>query len=308
MAILRPVVAFWMFCLVLFLVVAQPAPADGTNSWAFAAFADNRSFPERSPGAFEGVVAEIRDMRVNPEPGFPAIEFVVGCGDLKLAADGHRNWDLWVETFKTSAVPPCFYPLVGNWDGEDVDFNRKEVLPRQKNVSTNDPYRYTVDWKNVRLVVSRDLEYVEKAITNAPRTIEHVFVADHYPIFPRNAHEGKPDASDTAFWNMLVKHNDIVRAFLVGHTHTYSRMRVADPKGKVVEDEKSFPDEAHGIYQVDCGNAGRSSHGETSTTIVEVSVDGPKVRFRVIQAPNETPTQFKVRDQWEIRGTPVEAK
>jgi len=285
-------------CLLALLAAASIASSAETNSFTFAAFADNRRISERAPGAFEAVLSEIRDMRLNPEPKLPPIEFVVGCGDLTLAADGHKNWNLWLATFRTSAVPPCFYPIIGNWDNDDVAFNRTEVLPKQKNVSTNDPNRYVVDWKSVRLIVSRDLEYVEKAIVNAPQSVEHVFVADHYPIFPRFAHLATPGDDDVAFWNMLVKHRNKVRAFLVGHTHTYSRMRVADPKGQAVKNDQCLPDEEDGIYQVDCGNAGKSSHGDAATTLVEISISGPKVRFRAIQAPNETPTLFSVRDEW----------
>lgn len=290
--------------LLALLLVPQFAPAgEEIKPWAFAAFADNRALNERSPGAFEGVLAEIRDQSINPAPKLPVIDFVVACGDLKLAADNRLNWNLWLETFKTSAVPPGFYPLIGNHDNGDVEFNRTVVLPRQKNVSTNNPMQYMVDWKNVRLIVSRDLPFTEHAITSTPASIEHVFVADHYPIFPRLAHLGAPVARDVAFWNMLLKHKDRVRAFLVGHTHAYSRLRVANPEGKDAQDDGRFPDEAGGIYQVDCGNAGRSSHGDPAATLVEVLVDGPKVRFRAVQAPNATPTQFRVIDEWEIKSS-----
>ena len=74
---------------------------------------------------------------------------------------------------------------------------------------------------------------VEQVIASAPPDIDHIFVAFHEPAFPRYRHiwdsfNASPEERD-AFWNMLVAHNDIVRAVFVAHTHTYSRMRVLDP-------------------------------------------------------------------------------
>jgi len=278
---------------------AAPEAKPSAKAWAFAAFADCRGEDERPKGSFEGLLREIREPRADVKVKFPRIEFAVGCGDLKLASDNHRNWDLWQEAFRDAADKPCLFPLIGNFDSGDVPFNRKVVLPAQKNVVGSDPEKYSVDWKNVRLIVSRDLPYVEGLIESAPAAIEHVFVADHYPIFPRYAHEQTPGAGDAKFWSMLVKHRDKVRAFLVGHTHHYSRMRVADPGGKARELE-GFPDEEGGIYQIDCGNAGRPSHGEPSTTLLEVMIDGKDVHFRVVQAPNKTPAEFRVADEWQM--------
>jgi hypothetical protein len=284
---------------------AAPEAKPSAKAWAFAAFADCRGEDERPKDSFEGVLREIREPRADVKVKFPRIEFAVGCGDLKLASDNHRNWDLWQEAFRDAADKPCLFPLIGNFDSDDVPFNRKTVLPAQKNVVGDDAVKYYVDWKNVRLIVSRDLPYVEGLIDSAPAAIEHVFVADHYPIFPRYAHEQTPGAGDAKFWNMLVKHRAKVRAFLVGHTHHYSRMRVADPAGKAKELD-GFPDEEGGVYQIDCGNAGRVSHGEASTTLVEVMIDGKDVYFRVVQAPSKTPTEFRVADEWQMSAPKAE--
>lgn len=65
--------------LVLSLLAALPIVSEAaTNAFTFAAFADNRRLSERAPGAFEAVLAEIRDMRLNPEPRFAPVEFVIG--------------------------------------------------------------------------------------------------------------------------------------------------------------------------------------------------------------------------------------
>ena len=286
----------------------SPATGPATRPWAFAAFADNRGADERPPGTFERVLAEIRGWAGpltadTTKAEFPPIEFAVGCGDIKMAADHHRNWDLWRDAFKGVADPPCLFPVIGNWDDGDDEFNKAVILPAQKHVVGTDPHEYYVDWRNVRLVVGKDAKYVERCITTTPAGIEHVFVADHYPVFPRSAHQAAPSAEEAAFWAMLVRHRDKVRAYLCGHTHHYSRLRAADPAGPA-KDGKTMVDEEGGVYQIDCGNAGRASHGDAATMLVEVRVDGPAVDVRVLQAAHARPTEFRVVDQWRITGPP----
>lgn len=292
-----------------------PAAAPAARAWAFAAFADNRGADERPAGTFEGVLAEIRDRTAGgagaqregaghedaARSAFPPIDFAVGCGDIKMAADRHRNWDLWQDAFKKEANPPCLFPVIGNWDDEDVAFNKQVILPAQRNAVGTDPHAYYVDWRNVRLIVAKDAKYVEKCITTAPPAIEHVFVADHYPVFARFAHQGPPSAEESTFWSMLVRHRDKVRAYLCGHTHHYSRLRVADPSGRAA-DGKTMADEPGGVWQIDCGNAGRASHGDAAATLVEVRVDGRVVDVRVVQAAHGKPTAFRVIDEWRIAG------
>ena len=277
------------------------APAgEEPKAWTFAAFADNRSAHERPKDSFEGVLTEIRTMTANPDRRFAPIEFAVGVGDIKLSADNHKNWDLWLRAFEGVTNAPAFFPVIGNWDAGDEAFSRSTVLPAQRGVVGKDPANYYADWKNVRVIVSEEAAFVESAIQSAPTGIAHVFVANHYPVFPRHEYAAKPSAKGVEYWNTLLKHKDRVRALLVGHTHTYSRMRVANPLGDA-QDPKSFPNEQGGIYQIDCGNAGRSGHGDPATTIVEVLVDGGNLAFRVVQAPNATPFAFKVVDAWTIQ-------
>jgi len=299
----RPLALLLGACAIIGVLAARggdsPSATDAAKPWAFAAFADCRSESERPKGVYEGVLKETREPTAKSESKFPVIEFVIGCGDIKLAADNHKNWDLWLAAFGDAKEKPCFFPLIGNWDTEDPPFNRKVVLPAQKNVVGTEPEKYYVDWKNVRLIVCRDLPYVEGLIQAAPEQIQHVFIADHYPIFPRYAHVAETRADDARFWSMLVKHRSRVRALLVGHTHHYSRLRVADPNGKV-KDPNSFPDEDGGIYQIDCGNAGRGSHGDDVSTLVEVLIAGKEVRYRVVQAPHKSPSEFRVADEWKM--------
>jgi hypothetical protein len=270
----------------------------GKDAWGFMAFADNRAADEREAGAFEGVLAEIRDFSTNPEPKFPRPRFVLGVGDIKLAADKHANWDLWLATFKGATTRPTFYPVVGNWDSGDAEFNAKTVLPMAEGVVGNDPLNYYADVKNLRLIVSRDIKFTERAITTAPSAIQHVIVADHYPLFLLL---GGADASvaardDAQFSRMLLRHSDKVRALFVGHSHAYSRRRLGDSD----EDKSAAASDVGAVYQVDCGNAGRASHGDPAATLVTVAVDGATLHLRVLQAPNRAPTKFRVIDGWSI--------
>jgi hypothetical protein len=279
---------------------AGKTPTPSGQAWTFAAYADNRRVSERPKNTFEGVLREIRDMDINPAPKWPGADFVLGLGDINTSADKHRNWDIWLETFRFAAAKPCFFPVLGNWDAGDAAFNRQVILPAQKGVHGTDPENYYVDWKNVRVVVSGSKEVAERWIQSAPAGIEHVFVADHYPAFPRLGHEaGKTDGP--TYWQMLLRHRDRVRAYLCGHTHNYYVMRVANPAGPAA-DGKSYPDEKGGIYQIDCGNAGRASHDDGSSTILQVLVDGQEVWFRSLQAPHGDPWRFRLVDQWKAGG------
>jgi hypothetical protein len=66
----------------------------------------------------------------------------------------------------------------------------------------------------------------------------------------------------------------------------------------VAKDLSSLPDEAGGIYQIDCGSAGIPRHSDGACTIVEIMVDGRDLRFRALQAPLDRPGEFRVKDRW----------
>ena len=143
--------------------------------------------------------------------------------------------------------------------------------------------------------------WVEEAIVSAPEVIDHIFVAFHEPAFPRHRHLTDSFNADpiarNAFWTMLVSHRERVRAVFVGHTHTYSRMRVFDPASVPANDPESYPDEAGGIYQVDVGSAG---YGLVNTLVL-VQIDGEEVSFRTLADP--TPNKpFSVIDEWQADG------
>jgi hypothetical protein len=93
-----------------------------------------------------------------------------------------------------------------------------------------------------------------------------------------------------------LKYRDRVRAVLVGHTHSYYRMRVLDPAAKEANDPTAFPDKDGGIYQIDAGAAGNGK----KNTIVQIQTEGKNVLFRVIQAGRGANKQFTEADRWKV--------
>jgi predicted phosphodiesterase len=263
------------------LLIAAPALAE---KWSFAVIADNRS----AFASYRNVLGEIRDLRVNPPPRFPAAAFVLACGDLDPL---RQNYAIYRDVFH--AKPPVYLPVRGNHEKpDDVRFILDEILPAYgQSIHLRDraSINYTVDWENVRIIVldqypgydksltrPENLNWLETAITSATNA-NHIFIAYHEPNLPKATRHD-------AFWKLLLKHQDKVRAVFNGHTHAYERRRVAEGKG--------------GIEVINAGNAGQSKHGDQQQTIVEVMVDGPYVYVRVLRAPNGT-SQFKLEDEWD---------
>jgi len=268
--------------LLVLLSFVCPAFAE---QWAFTVIGDSRS----AYASYRNVLNEIRTPKVNPERRFPPFDFVLACGDLDPIEENYRIFREILASGK-----PAYFPVRGNHDSSpDVQFIIRKILPSYgKNINRQDEknLNYYTDWKNARLIVldqyssflkSLDgavgLTWIENAL-HTPNHIHHVFIAFHEPYLPHHA-ENDP------FWSLLLKHKDKVRAVFAGHTHMY-RM-------------ESFPDKLTGIYYVNSGNAGQSSHGDKKQTIVEVMIDGANVSFRVIQAPDGT-ADFSIAEQWEL--------
>jgi hypothetical protein len=231
-----------------------------------------------------------------------------------------------------ASVP--FFPVRGNHEGtDDVNFLVNSLLPaygteihRLDNKSVN----YYFDWKNIRVIVvdqfsefsqetdtdffswlgnsggninKLGLKWVESIIDSAGPGIDHIFVAFHEPSFPRHRHINSSfdayPANRDAFWKMLVRHNNKVRAVLVAHTHHYSCMRVKDP---ATVTETNYPDEPGGIYQIDVGTTGKEG---LPNTIVEVNVKGKNLYFRTVQAENSS-APFRVIDHWSFITNPAD--
>jgi hypothetical protein len=267
----------------LWLVLLLVAPARAER-WSFAVIADHRSVYS----SYRNVLNEIKQLRVNPAPRLPAVDFVLACGDLDPLT---RNYEIYLNLF--GSKPPLYFPVRGNHERpDDVDFILKKILPAHgKSIQLRDQesVNYYVDWKNVRLIVLDQYPVDDKDISNPgilswlAQTISstgnanHIFIAYHEPNLPR-------DLESSAFWRLLLQHHDKVRAVFHGHTHIYERRRVSDGN--------------HAIEVINAGNAGKSVHSDNHQTIVEVLVDGPYVFLRTLQAADGS-AKFRVVDQWE---------
>ena len=272
--------------IVAILILVSIAGPVFAEKWGFAVIGDSRS----AYASYRNVLNEIRTQKVNPEEGFPPFDFVLACGDLDPVEE---NYKVLREIFKEGQL--AYFPVRGNHElAPDVQFIITKILPlygeRIKRQDEKDLNYYT-DWKNTRLIVldqyssfgrSLDTGTALKWIENSLRTpdhIRHVFLAFHEPYL---LHWSENDP----FWSLLLKHRNKVRALFAAHTHMYRMER--------------FPDEHTGIYYVNTGNAGQSSHSDNRQTIVEVMVDGDRIVFRVIQAPDGT-SDFSIFEQWELK-------
>jgi hypothetical protein len=231
---------------------------------------------------------------------------------------GPERYRDFASAFRGNAHMKAFLPVMGNHDlGTDDRAFMLQLIAKDSRLHPHDPdsASYFMDWQNVRFIAvdayrtlgeggiinAAGCAWVENLITDAPAAIEHIFICFHQPVFPRHRHVGEsfdenPVLRD-AFWNMLVRHRDRVRAVFVAHTHYYSRLRVQDPAGKAANDPEQFPDEPNGVLQVDAGAAGK---GERNT-IVFVSVAGKAVRFRVVDTKAGQGEPFGVIDEWTVQ-------
>jgi len=280
---------------------------------SFAVLADPRGHGD----TWKNALQEIRDRNTNGEPAFTPAEFIIVAGDMDPLVSRYEDYQC---VFPNPDTRPMFLPVIGNHEFENggVHFRyaRDVLIPSIPDVARRHASScdYYFDHKNVRIIVvdgytelgksgvinAEGKKWVEQVIKETPVSIEHIFISFLEPEFPRLRHirdsfDQDPEQRN-AFWRMLIEHRDRVRAILVGHTHSYYRMRVLDPAGMTANDPKSFPDEDNGIYQVDAGAAGNAS----VNTIVQVQTEGKNVLFRVLQATRGANMPFTEIDKWRI--------
>jgi hypothetical protein len=104
-----------------------------------------------------------------------------------------------------------------------------------------------------------------------------VFIAFHEPRVPKKI-------QGDAFWDVLLRHRDRVRAVFTGHTHVHERRTIGKEGGH--------------IDLINLGNAGQQRHSDNQQTIVEVMVDGQVVFYRAIQALDGT-DEFRLAAEWD---------
>ena len=309
-----------LYYLVLALLAAAvPAPAAPVRGWNFAVVSD----PHGAGSVWRAALEEIRDGRANPPLPFSPAELIAVTGDMDPPS---THYGVFLKVFSFPASRPLFLPVIGNHGDEnepgELGYVRDAIIPAlpgavRRHGGSCDFY---LDHRNARFIVvdaytelgykgvinSAGREWVERAIVSAPPSVEHIFIFSHEPAFPRYRHLGSsfnadPRARD-AFWRMLVRHRDRVRAFFAGHIHRYYRMRVRDPGGRAANDTSSFPDEEGGVWQVEDGAVGPGM----TRTIVQVQVDGERVNARALQSGFWSPGSFSVKDQWTMDVTPAQ--
>lgn len=300
-------------CLVLLTSCRTSQGGESEPRFSFAVLADPRSQGD----TWKNALSEIRDRKANQEPAFTPAELIVVVGDMDPLVSRYEDYQ---QVFTNADTRPVLLPVIGNHefenDGVHFRYARDVLIPSipcavRRHATSCD---YYLDYKNVRLIAVdgyTDLgkdgvineagrQWVEQVIKATPSSIDHIFIFLHEPAFPRVRHVGDSFDQDperrNAFWRMLLEYRGRVRAVLVGHTHSYYRMRVLDPAGIAANDPKVFPNEDGGIYQVDAGAAGNGS----VNTIVQVQIEGRKLLFRVLQAENGANKPFAEIDKWSM--------
>lgn len=302
-----------VICLLLMTGGTTSKAWSSEQEFSFAVLAD----PRGRSGTWKNALLEIRDRHAVKESAFSPAELIVVVGDMDPLKS---RYDDYLHVFTTPDIRPFFLPVIGNHEyengGRHFRFARDVLIPsiphavRRHDTSCD----YYLDYKNVRIIVidgytdlgkngvinDQGRRWVEQIIKATPSFIKHIFISFHEPAFPRGRHVGdsfdqEPELRN-AFWRMLLRHKERVRAVLVGHTHSYSRLRVMDPAGIAANDPQLFPDEDGGIYQVDAGAAG---NGKVSI-IVQVQIEDKNVFFRVLQAKNGKNKPFAEIDKWSM--------
>lgn len=269
----------YLITVVVLLLMASTALAE---KWKFVAIADNRS----GFSQYRRVLEKIKDLKHKDSSA--GVDFVLACGDISPI---DKNHEIYTSIFKGDMT--FYFPVRGNHEEpDDLNFISKNILAsygaKVKAIGRNGMSYYT-DWKEVRLIVLdqfsaagktfRDTQFLQQLedIITSRKGVRHVFVAFHEPYLPL-------DPRQDPFWSVLLRHKDVVRAVFWGHDHIYRR--------------GIFPDKT-GVNWIDVGNSGWVSHSDYRQTIVEISVDGDKISFRAIQAPDGS-ADFKATDLWEI--------
>jgi hypothetical protein len=300
-------------CLIFLMGCARIKVRPSEQTFSFAVLAD----PRDKGDTWKNALQEIRDRTTTPETAFTPAELVVVAGDMDPLVSRYEDF---LHVFADADTRPVFLPVIGNHEFENGGTHfrhaRDVLIPSipgavRRHATSCD---YYLDHRNVRIIAvdgytdlgkdgvinDEGRQWVEQVIKATPASIDHIFVSFHEPAFPRVRHVGDSFDQDperrNAFWRMLLGYRDRVRAVLVGHTHSYYRMRVLDPAGTAASDTTSFPDEVGGIYQIDAGAAGNSS----VNTIVQVQIEDTNVLFRVLKAETGANKPFTEIDKWRI--------
>ncbi len=297
------------FLISILLFICYTTSFSFKQQWSFIVITDPRMWK----GTYNNALKEIRDMSTNHKSILPNPEFIVLCGDMDPPRKRYRDFN---RIFSKISTMKGFFPVRGNHDNPyDAKYMIKDILFKQDSITVKDStsLNYYIDWKNVRIVVidqysnkinagcinMNQIKWIERVIKSA-HNADHIFISFHEPAFPRYRHIGfsfdRCEKERDEFWDMLMKYRNKVKAVFSGHTHTYSRMRIADSKSDDANNPKKFPNQRDGIFQIDCGAVGQGKR----STIVRVIINEKKVKFIIFDAERGKHKSFQRIDEWEI--------
>ncbi len=220
---------------------------------------------------------------------------IVVAGDMVPERERKREFD---DVFAATGGAPVLLPVPGNHEldrgAADYVYLRDHIIaaiPGAKRFDTA-TCNYYFDYKNCRFIAvdaytafgthgvinARGRVWVEQTIVGAPPAIEDIFVFFHEPAFPSGRHVGDSFDEDPAlrdaFWQMLVRHKDKVRAVFAGHTH-YRAHTLKD-----------------GMWEINAGSAGDAA----DNGMAMVRVAGRKASAQLLASPNGADGPFRVVD------------
>ena len=281
------------------------------DQFHFTVTADPRNFDTAFDSVLAGMQANVGGMGA----------FHVMPGDIDPPANIRAKID---SRFGTAAV---WYPLVGNHETEtpeDMAWLRTEYtsgnggrVPLRTFTNRDGPTgsvetAWTWEYGNACFIglneywnggtaAGSDVAVDGNVVTQlynwlagrlAATTKPVIFIVGHEPAYPKNGHVGDsldlyPTQRD-ALWNLL-ESDTRVKAYLCGHTHTFSTHR--QPGGRV--------------WQIDVGNAGNDNYDD-GYTFLDVTLSGATVKFDAWRESNTG--IFSLAQTWSVpvNETPVD--
>ena len=290
-----------------FVFITGPVHA---QKWSFAVISD----PRGMRCSYRKALREIRDMTVQSTPEVPAAEFVVVNGDIGGIRSHLR---IFRHIFRNHPVMKSIYPVIGNHESPwQRNIIIQKILPVLDSITVIDPQaaHYCLDWKNARFLIfnqytieaprgclgSKAIRWATERIeeARADTWLHHVFIFIHEPAFPRYRHLddsfNQCPQERNSFWNVMAGNRDLVRAVFCGHTHTCSRIRIADPESADANDPTLFPLQHDGVYQIDSGASGQGK----MITVIRIAINDSTVSGYAVEAEKSRGSKFKLIDEW----------
>jgi len=273
------------------------------DTFSFVLLADTRAHTGDDANFFRGACEAIK------KTGEPA--FIVSPGDI----DPPERVLYTIQKYIDKDI--VWYPIVGNHEAETAsdmewmrNYNKKgNTLPNIVNQgppSTKETM-YSFDYKNSHFIVLN--EYASDSCDNCTSgdindmlyawlkedlektTKTNIFVTGHEPAYPmpdienqrfRHVHDclnQHPENRDR-FVKLLQKHHVI--AYMVGHTHNYSTVKI------------------NNLWHIDVGHARGDGDRGAKSTFIKISVTGDNVSYTTYRRDFET-REYSITDKGVLK-------